>query len=245
MEDKQTTIETVLNYIAGIFACIGMGAIIYKLYLFGFTRDNITDATINLAQLLTTTSIIILGVQAIIKDNHMRAKNKFIKELERWTDKYCGLTRVKEQDDEDDESEDDEKIKEIKKKNQKFKQCLMLADHSNLIKKNDEIRNIKEGLYVKFAKIPIDNFSGNRITFYFKEKTVFKKLASAELSNLKQIIIKRLLKEFNDIIEEIKENKKQTVLRLELKLNLKSNANTYQRIFELLDYMTMVYLAVA
>lgn len=236
MTENTNKNEIIVNYIAGIFALLGILAIIYKLYLYGITKNNVIDALITMSQIITIASVVILGMSEIIKNRKGAAKRKFTKALRHWDKKYNTLVKF----------EIDEKVKGTTNGGKDCVFAQMLMNHSNILE-SEEYLNSKPNSYTKFAIIPVD-LQGSEIMFFIKD-SMFKKVEGKDLKkNLNKI--KTLLDDkYKDIIREpvvISDNRSDfTIIRLHLKKDLEENSGNYNKILELLDFMTMVYLAIA
>ncbi len=231
---KETKIDNFLAYIAGICAFIGICAIVYKLYLFGFTRENIADASINLAQILTSIGVL-FGVLSSLRTLLKCPKSYFFKELEKWNKKYGILTDCSE---------------EYEKGKGKFIKCQMLRNHANILKNKDNLEEHSKA-YINFVRIPTENLDGNKIIFSLKP-SMFKKNDRKELEKYAEKIVEKLKIRYSEIIDDDKVkissfDRKDEVIYIHLGLNseLDNKKEIYNQIIDMLDYMTMVYLAIA
>lgn len=235
MSENTNKNEIIVKYIAGIFALLGIFAVIYKLYLYGATKNNVIDAIVIISQIITMASVVILGMSEIIKNRKGAAKRKFKKALKHWDKKYNTLVKF-------------EIAEKAKGTTNGGKDCVfaqMLMNHSNILE-SEEYLNNKPNSYTDFAIIPVD--LQGEIMFFIKN-TMFSKVEEKDLKkNLNKI--KTLLDDkYKDIIREpvVVSDKRSdfTIIRLHLKKDLEENSENYNKILELLDFMTMVYLAIA
>ena len=229
---KQDKINLLLGCFSGIFASIAIASILYKLYAFGLTRENITDASINLAQIITSIGLlfsVLLSVKIKLPKGYLD------KLLNRWNKKYGILNKVGDSDDE-------------KSNGRKFIWCQMLRDHSNILKTEEELG---PKAYVNFAKIPTEDLAGEQIVFLMPT-SIFRKIEEKkELKKYAEKMVNILKSKYFDIIDEKKsyvgdrESTDTIWLHIYLRKDLEDNKETFNQILDLLDYMTMVYLAIA
>lgn len=225
-------INSFLKYMAGIFASIGVAAIIYKLYVFGLTKENIADASINLAQILTSVGILfsfLFTIKIKLPEGYLR------KNLDKWNRKYGILNNVADSEEE-------------KANGKKVIWCQMLRDHSNILKKVD---GLGPKAYVNFARIPTEDLAGEQILFLMPT-SIFRKVGDRkELKKYAKDIVEKLKSEYSDIVNEKKscvgdrESTDTIYLHIYLRKDLEDDKETVNQILDLLDYMTMVFLAIA
>lgn len=251
MENKKdkkdkNILETTLNFFAGMFACIGIAAIIYKLSIVGLTKESITDATVNLAQILTLTTVVFASIFSVIKNNKSVAKMLFNIKLKKWSEKYGQLAKFGEIYTEDNKNYSNYDKKCIK--------CQMLMKHSDFLKEENEL-GVKA--YTDFVKMPVEKLAKSQIMFHLIKK-MFDKACEDKKSFEKTLetLISKIQNDYKDIIEKAwytgiengqmtRQGKEDMYIHIQLKKDLKDNAKTYDRITELLDFMTMTYLAIA
>jgi hypothetical protein len=127
--------EDLEKLLTGIFSIVGLLAIIIKLFITGWTNENVLDALINLAGLVVTIIVFLVAFQAMRRLDYASFKREFEKNLQEWINQNEYLI-------------DKEKI-QAGKENKRFYYILSKAHHNNVVLQEKTAHEfpIKDGFY--------------------------------------------------------------------------------------------------
>jgi hypothetical protein len=127
--------EDLEKILTGLFGVIGLLAIIIKLFIIGWTYENILDALVDLAGLVVTIIVFLVAFQAMRKLDY----SGFKKEFENYLNDWIGQNRYL----------IDEVRREGGKEKKQFYHMLSKAHHNNLVLQEKVAADfpIKEGFY--------------------------------------------------------------------------------------------------
>ena len=127
--------EDLEKVLTAIFGAVGLVAIVIKLFITGWTYENILDSLVDLAGLVVTIIVFLVAFKAMRRLDYSGFKKEFENYLQRWVNQNKYLI-------------DDYKIK-AGKENKEFYYMLSKAHHNNVVLQEKTAHEfpIKEGFY--------------------------------------------------------------------------------------------------
>jgi len=226
------------TYLGGALALITLIAAIIRYAASAQTLGDVMTAVISVTAPLLTLVVLIAAIRslrALLRRPDESFATVFARELDDWQERMRPLIRAR--NDFDGEEDVDGALYE------------MLVDHDAILRRGDRIEDRR---HVRFLRLPLAFCDGERLTFYLRE-TMFTRRAAA-LGEDRGVMTEKLAKDFavtlgqgfRDIVSVHAHPDRQIhdTITITLRRDLTSAADAH-RLMSLIDYATLLYLAVA
>ncbi|MDD5659930.1 MAG: hypothetical protein PHR39_08005 [Actinomycetota bacterium] len=240
--------EDLEKVLTAIFSVVGLVAIFIKLFITGWTYENILDALVNLAGLVVTIIVFLVALKAMRRLDYSGFKKEFENYLKTWIEQNRYLI--------------DEVRREGGKEKKQFYHMLSKAHHNNLVLQDKVAADfpIKEGFYWHKGVFLYTDYKDeeeiiiglNRSFFISKRGGDLPKPFNS-LMEIAQNFKKRIIEHFEDKFDYINNNEKGLPIEItdkgkRLHISIKKIANTKDNAktaIDMLEYIKTLIIALA